>query len=85
VFAASFMSITSMMYDYAGGFGRSVLVFLTWALPQLPLFDLSGKAVHADIWDPIRFKTMGILFLYALVFSSVYYFLALIWFRRRPL
>ena len=83
--AATFMSVSSFIYDYTKAFGRIVLIVLTWIIPQLSLFDLSGKAVHAEVWEPVSLKTMAILSIYGLTFTLVYFSLALLWFRRRPL
>jgi ABC-type transport system involved in multi-copper enzyme maturation permease subunit len=73
------------VYDYASAFGRLAITGLTWALPQLMLFDLSEKYVHGDRWDPLSAASLLQLALYALVFTTLH--LAATWalFRRRPL
>lgn len=83
--AAIFISMTTYLYDFLGAGGRRVIELLTWAIPQLPLFDLSEKAVHAEAWPALDATTMATLTAYALTFAGVYFALTLIQFRRRPL
>jgi ABC-type transport system involved in multi-copper enzyme maturation permease subunit len=83
--AATFTNVTVEIYQHIGTAGKYLIVFLTYALPQLTLFDLSAKAVHAEAWDPVRLQTMLILTAYALIFSAAYFGLAAHCFRRRPL
>ena len=75
----------SFIYDYVGSAGKAVLKILTFALPQLALFDFSGKTVHANVWPPLGWRTMLMLTVYALVFIGLYYSLSAIVFRRRAL
>ena len=49
------------------------------------LFDLSEKAVHGEMWEPLPFGILAALTLYALVFAGVYFLLAAAAFRRKPL
>ncbi len=76
---------TSYLYDTASSFGQGGMRLLTYLLPQLTLFDLTEKAVHAEAWSPLSFKVLGQLTLYGCVFAALYLCLALVWFRRRPL
>jgi len=82
---ATLSSIISYIYALSTPLTQKILLLLTYVIPQLMLFDLSEKSVHAETWDPLSFATMGILTLYALVFSGVYFSIAAGIFRRRPL
>jgi Cu-processing system permease protein len=83
--ASTFMTVSSTLYEYTGAVGKGLIVACTWLIPQLPLFDLSQKAVHADIWPPLGAGTMITLTVYGLIFAGAYFALTLLWFRRRPL
>jgi Cu-processing system permease protein len=76
---------TSYIYDFTSGFGRGMLLVLNYLLPQLTLFDLSAKAVHAEAWGPLGANIVTQLTLYGLIFAALYWSLALLWFRRKPL
>lgn len=78
-------SAFSYIYDFVSPIGQFVIKVLNYALPQLTLLDLSGKAVHAEVWDPLTFSIMIALTLYALFFASLYFGLSMLWFRRRAL
>jgi len=73
------------IYDFIGVAGQTVLIVLTYAIPQLALFDFSGKTVHAEVWAPLKPGTMVVLTVYALVFSGVYYVFTALIFRRRSI
>ena len=75
----------SYVYDFMGTFAKSILIVLTFIIPQLTLFDLSGKVTHAEAWSTISFKTMSILTIYGLIFTLIYFALAMLAFRRKPL
>ncbi|GAB4314138.1 MAG: hypothetical protein Kow0059_05730 [Candidatus Sumerlaeia bacterium] len=79
------MTMTSLVYNYAPPLGKAVLTVLTFLVPQLPLFDLSEKTVHAEFWGPVDAGTIAAVTAYGLTFSAVYFGLALLWFRSRPL
>jgi len=90
LFASTFTTMTSYIYDYVSKAGQVVLVFLTYAIPQLTLFDLSEKAVHADsatgwTWDPLSIGTMAGLTAYGGFFVVLYVGFAMYCFRRRAL
>lgn len=85
IFAATLMSMTTYIYDYTGALGQRILQFLTFAIPQLPLFDLSEKAVHAQFWEPLSARILSLISIYGLVYASLYFGLAMLWFRRKPL
>lgn len=75
----------SFVYDFAGDFGKAVIVLLNYTIPQLSLLDFSGKVVHAEIWTPLSPIILLYLTLYALAFVSIYFILTLLLFRRREL
>lgn len=87
------MGAVSYLYDWVGAAGRLMLLALTILLPQLPLFDLSEKTVHAErvtlggewTWTALDAPTMAMLTGYGCVFAAVYFTLALLLFRRKPL
>jgi len=87
LYALSSISSTVLvhLHAYMDGFGRASLVFLTYALPQLTLFDLSGKAVHAEVWSALSWQVLGALTIYAAVYAGLYFAGALLLFRRRAL
>lgn len=78
-------SASAYLYDFMSGIGRLVLVLMNYLLPQLTLFDLSAKAVHSEVWEPLAAITMLQLTLYSFVFVAAYTALAYIFFRRRAL
>jgi ABC-type transport system involved in multi-copper enzyme maturation permease subunit len=87
------MTAVSYIYDHVGEGGRLLLMAMTVLLPQLPLFDLSSKTVHAEkvtlngewTWTPVDAQTIGILCAYAMIFAAVYFVGALLLFRKRAL
>ena len=83
--AATYTSITTYIYNLVGPAQKTILVILNYALPQLTLFDLSEKTVHEEIWPPLSLTIMSELTLYALAFAAIYFFFAMLAFRRRPL
>lgn len=83
--AATLMSMTSYLYDYMDRAGQVVLTALTFLIPQLTLFDLSAKTIHAEAWDPLSLSIMAQLTLYGVCFAACYLSFAAWCFRRRPL
>ena len=83
--SAVIMSASVYIYSETGTAGRLVLLVLNYALPQLALFDLSEKAVHSEAWGPLPALTMANLTVYGAAFAALYFALAYIQFRRRPL
>ena len=89
------------VYDsvkHTGALGKGLMVVLNYGVPQLTLFDLSAKVVHAtDLavkggesvlvtrWTPLDAWVMGGLTLYAAGFVLVYLVVAQIIFARRAL
>jgi ABC-type transport system involved in multi-copper enzyme maturation permease subunit len=84
-FASTLSTSITYLYAYATETTRMVLTALVYAVPQLSLFDLSEKAIHVEIWDPLSFGTMLALTLYGLVFAVLYFAGAAWLFRRRAL
>ncbi len=85
-FAASIiMTSISYLYDYVGPLAQFALKTILYLVPQLRLLDLSEKVVHSDVWGPLDTATMATLTVYAGIYAAVYYGLAYLTFRRRPL
>ena len=85
-FASGLIGSASLtLYELTTVAGRVLIYMLTYALPQLILFDLSEKAVHSDIWPPLTAGTMLALTLYAVVYTGLFTTGAYALFRRRPL
>jgi ABC-type transport system involved in multi-copper enzyme maturation permease subunit len=84
-FASTLSTSITYLYAYATDTTRMILTALVYVVPQLNLFDLSEKAIHVEIWDPLSFATMLALTVYGLVFASIYFAGAAWLFRRRAL
>ncbi len=78
-------NVSIYLYDYASALGKAVIVAVTFLTPQLILFDLSEKTVHAGVWGPISGGAMGQLTLYALAYTMLFCALTLLGFKRRAL
>lgn len=83
--ASVLTNITMTLYAFMDTAGRAILTLLVYAIPQLTLFNLSGKATHAEAWDPLNAGVMAQLTLYGLVFAGLYFGFAALVFRRRAL
>ncbi len=83
--SATLSTAVSYIYDFVGAAAQLVMRVLTWAIPQLMLFDLSGKTVHSTFWKPLSAATMGELSLYGGFFAALYFAFAWICFRRKAL
>jgi len=70
---------------YQVSIGQLFMQALNYGIPQLTLFDLSGKLVHENSWDLIGLNTMAGLSVYASVFLFVYLGIAYLLFAKRPL
>lgn len=78
--------VITFLYGYADPFGKVVLTIFNYAVPQLSVFDLSKKTVHAEgMWEPVGFSMMALVTGYGLFWVAVYFFLSYLAFRRRPL
>ena len=87
IYITSNMLTTGIMfiYDFVNAFGKAALLFLTYFIPQLTLFDFSGKTVHAAKWEPLGIETLASLTIYGFIFIAVYFALSGILFRRKAL
>lgn len=83
--ASVFTNVISYLYEFADPVGQTFIVICNYAIPQLTLFDLSEKAVHAEYWGPLDAATMGGLTLYGAFYAIVFFGLAMLWFRRKEL
>lgn len=83
--SATITAAMSYLYDYLSLAGQLVMTALTFVIPHLSLFDLSGKAVHAEAWAPLGAQVMLYLTLYGGAFAAIYFSGALFVFRRRAL
>ncbi len=89
-----FMSLMSYIYDYLDAFQQKILVGLHFFIPQLTLFDASGKVVHAfpggageagQIWPPIAAWAIIQLTLYGMAYTALFLAGTHLQFRRRAL
>lgn len=78
-------SFTSYLYDYMSAAGQWMLKTMVIVIPQLSLFDLTGKAVHGESWDPLALATLLQLTVYGAVFAFLYFSCAALCFQRRAL
>ena len=83
----------SYIYDFLGGLQQKALMFMHFALPQLTLFDVSGKVVHGpsaldgsiEPWPPLAGWAVAQLTVYGAVYSALFLGAAYLLFRRRPI
>ncbi|NQT82016.1 ABC transporter permease [bacterium] len=78
------MALMSYLYDYLNTLQQSLLMGLHFVVPQLSLFDLSGRAVH-EIWPPIGSWAILALTAYGAVYTLLYLSASYLLFRRRAL
>ena len=78
------MTLMSYLYDYLNGVQQSLLLALHFIVPQLSLFDLSGKVVH-EIWPPIASWALLALTAYGAAYTFVYLSASYLLFHRRAL
>lgn len=84
--SSTLTSIMTEIYSVADPAARVMLVGLNYLIPNLNVFDLSEKAVHAgELWGPIGWATMAAVTAYGIFWAAAYFGLALLWFRRREL
>lgn len=83
--ASTLTTMVAYLYDFTGAAGQAVLRSLVYLVPQLTLFDLSGKTVHSGVWSPLPLAVMLWLTLYGLVYAAAYFSFAGLCFRRRAL
>ncbi|MCA9446334.1 MAG: ABC transporter permease subunit [Candidatus Omnitrophica bacterium] len=70
---------------YATSLGDVFMRFLNLAVPQLTLFDLSGKLIHENVWGPVPTWVILQLTLYAGVYLLLFLGVSQILFSRRAL
>ena len=85
VAAHAFGDMGVILHEHAGAAGRAGLWLITYGVPQLGLFDLSDKAVHVELWEPLGLGAMAALTAYAAAYSAVGMGIAHALFRRRAL
>ena len=78
-------NVTLYLYDFMSAFGKVAIQVMTFLVPQLVLFDLSEKTVHAEAWGPIPLMAVFQLTLYALTYTVIFSSFTLVAFRRRAL
>ncbi len=83
--ASLFTSMTSYLFDYMDAAGQAILTVLVYIIPQLTVFDLTGKATHAEAWAPLSVSVILQLTAYGMAFAVAYFTFAAITFRRRAL
>ncbi|MDP2895922.1 MAG: ABC transporter permease subunit [bacterium] len=84
VFSQVLMTLMSYIYDYTSAWQQTFLLGLHFVIPQLSLFDLSGKVVHG-IWPPIASWAILALTAYGAVYTVLYLSGSYLLFRRRAL
>jgi ABC-type transport system involved in multi-copper enzyme maturation permease subunit len=84
IFSQVLMSLMSYLYDFLTPLQQTLLMGLHFILPQLALFDLSGKVVH-EIWPPIGSWAILALTAYGAVYMVMYLSASYLLFRRRAL
>ncbi len=70
---------------YATSLGDIFMRILNLVVPQLTLFDLSGKLIHESVWDPVSMTVIGQLALYAGAYMVLFLGASHLLFARRPL
>jgi ABC-type transport system involved in multi-copper enzyme maturation permease subunit len=85
--ASVMMNAFLFIFPEADPLGQWLIIALTWIVPQLDVFNLTEKAVHAgtDVWQPLSFGIMAMLTTYAVAYALIFHGLAFLTFRRRPL
>ncbi|CAN5492603.1 ABC transporter permease subunit [soil metagenome] len=80
-----FLNAITYLYAYSGEVAKFVLLTLLFVIPQTSLFDLSEKVVHQEAWGPVHLHTILFLTVYSLIFSSIFFGISYLLFRRRAL
>ncbi len=85
VFGSTMISRALVMaYESCSPLLQWVFKLIDWALPQVSLFDLGGRAVYMH-WSPVPMWVMGALALYMAVYFAGATGLSWLKFRRQPL
>lgn len=82
---STFSSLMVSFYDLAGPVVRAVLTIMNYLVPQLMVFDLTNKTVHAEVWSPVPLAILLGLTVYGLAFASAFFAMTALCFRRRAL
>jgi ABC-type transport system involved in multi-copper enzyme maturation permease subunit len=85
IIGVTYSTMMLTLYDSAAAGLQFVFRILTYITPQLVLFDLTDRSVHAEIWSPLSSVAMMQLTVYSGVFCVVYFAWASVLFRRRPI
>ncbi|MCC7391108.1 ABC transporter permease [Candidatus Sumerlaeota bacterium] len=80
-----FLGALTYLYQFSDEAVKVVLKVMVFVVPQLSLFDLSEKVVHQETWPPVPAHVVVELTAYSLVFSGIFFGIALMLFRRRAL
>ncbi|MCC5877760.1 MAG: ABC transporter permease [Candidatus Sumerlaeia bacterium] len=84
--ASTFNTILNEVYFLADDLAKWMMVFLNYLIPNLNVFDLTEKTVHAgELWGPVDLMTMLGVSLYGIFWVGAFFGLTLLWFRRREL
>jgi len=83
--AQMFTSAITFIHGYVGPAAQFGLKVINYVVPQLTLFDLREKVVHAELWGPIAAWAMGALTLYGAAYTFLFLTVSFFLFRRRPL
>ena len=78
------LTMLTYVYPEMGPLYRKFILVVLYAVPQLTLFDASGRIVHG-VWEALPFEAMAGLTLYGFIYTATYLVLAYWLFRRRPL
>lgn len=86
-----FLNLMSTIYDYLDVVQQKVVVALHFILPQLTLFDASGKLVHSVpvgpgaqvLWDSLAWWAVGQLTLYGFAYTALYLGLAYLLLKKK--
>ncbi|OPZ05525.1 MAG: hypothetical protein BWZ10_03035 [candidate division BRC1 bacterium ADurb.BinA364] len=78
------MTLMSYIYDSLNDLQQAVVMLLHFLIPQLTLFDVSGRIVHG-VWPALPFGVLRALTLYAAAYAFVFLAMAYAAFRRKSL
>lgn len=76
-------NVTLVMFPYLSAGVRGILTALNYLVPQLVVFDLSSRTVHAEAWPLLGIVPLLLVTLYGLVYTAAYSWLASIAMARR--
>jgi hypothetical protein len=64
------------MYPYSTSVVRGIFTALNYVLPQLLVFDLHNRTVHAESWPLLGILPLLVITIYGIVYSTAYAWLA---------